>query len=199
MKKRLLTIAAIGVAVCCLGACKPASSGTAADEYDGLNAMLNADYSQIVLTVTNTYDEDTSLQSKYTINYYDDYILVKYTVEQFTEISIDSPSTEMKSIIDGEAIIMGELVTVLFGDDAGITDDIAKLTLSFDESYFKNIYLTNDYIEADVKDESGFLGHNINCTNMSMRASFNNVFNRMEITYTSATDSVVEYIFEFKI
>ena len=196
MKKQLIAIASICVSICCFSACVEPEDN---NKYDALNSMLNAKYSQIEITVTDTFDEETSLESKYTINYYDDYILVKYTVEQFTEISIDSPSTEMKSIIDGEAIIMGELVTVLFGDDAGITADIAKLTMSFDESYFKNINLTDDYVEADVKDESGFLGQNINCTNMSMRATFHDVFYRMEISYTSTIGSVVEYVFEFKI
>lgn len=196
MKKQLIAIAAIGVSLCCLSACTKTDKN---NKYDALNEMLEANYFRIELTITDTFDEDTSLESNYYIDYSDSFIFVEYTIEKFAEISLESPSTDIKTTLIGQVIIKDGTIVTVIGDDAGITAEIANITLSFDESYFKNIYLTDDYIEADVKDESGFLGHNINCTNMSMRASFNNVFSRMEITYTSTIGSVVEYVFEFKI
>ena len=198
MKKRLLTIAAIGVAVCCLGACKPASSGTAADEYDDLNAMLNADYSQIVLTVTNTYDEDTSLKSEYTITYSETQITVEYSVERFVDISLDNPSKEIKTTLSGVAVIINDDIS-FNGDEVDITAEIAKPGLTFKKDYFKNAQLTGNYLIADVKNASAFLGSQLNCSDMKVNAIFLDMFYEIQISYISESGNKVEIEYLFNI
>ena len=198
MKKRFLAFAAIGVAVCCLCACAKKTDNGDNAEYDALNAMLKADYSQIALTVTNTYDEDTSLKSEYTITYSDTQITVEYSVERFVEISLDKPSTEVKTTLTGVAVIVDGNVSFT-GDDVGITADIAHPRLTFKKDYFKNAELTGNYLIADVKNASAFLGSQINCTDMKVTAIFLDMFNDIKISYISESGNKVEYVYKFNI
>lgn len=198
MKKQFLAFAAIGVAVCCFGACAKNTDNGGNDEYDALNTMLKADYSQIALTVTNTYDEDTSLKSEYTITYSDTQITVKYSVEKFVEISLDNPSAEVKTTLTGVAIIKDGDITFT-GDDAGITADIAYPGLTFKKSYFKNAQYADMYLIADVTNASAFLGSQLKCTDMKVKAIFLDVFHEIQISYVSEIGSKVEYAYTFNI
>lgn len=195
MKKQLIMIATIGVAVCCLGACKKASNG---NEYDALNSMLDANYSNIELTVTDTIDENLALTSLYTISYAQSEITVKYSVEKLTEISLDNPTSGIKTTLIGEAVIKDGSVTIN-GDDAGITADIAEMKLTFKSDYFTNTQLTGNYLKADVKNVSAFLGSQISCTEMKVNATFLEVFYDIQITYTAESGSKVEYKYVFNI
>lgn len=199
MKKRLLTIAAIGVAVCCLGACKPADAGTAADEYDDLNAMLLADYSQIVLTVTNTFDEDTSLKSEYTITYSETRITVEYSVEKFNEIDLGNPSTQLKTTLTGTVFIVNGLVVSANETDVSISASIAQVGFTFKKNYFDNDVLSDGSFQADVKNVDSFIGSHINCSNMKIVATFDEVFSGITVTYISEGGNKVEIDYNFYI
>ena len=69
MKKIFAVMAAFVAAVCCLGGC---NKNNGFDEYAMLNDMLNVNYSQFVLNITDTFDDDTSLNSSYSINVSED-------------------------------------------------------------------------------------------------------------------------------
>lgn len=198
MKKQLMILATVGIAVCCLGACKKTDNGDESGEWGALNAMLGMNYSQMELTVTDTIDEDTALESKYSITYSDTQITVKYSVEKFVELSIDNPSAETKTTLTGVAVIINGFVSVA-GDDVGITADIAHPKLTFKESYFTNVELTGNYLFADVKNVSGFLGSKLNCSDMKVKATFLDVFYEIQIAYISESGSTVEYSYEFHI
>ena len=197
MKKGLLTIASICVAACCLGGCSTPDKNPV-DEYDFLNKMLDLNYSQLEITVTETIDESTSLNSEYLITYSESVIKVEYSVEKFVEISLDDPATESKTTLTGTAIIVDGFLSVI-GSDVGITKDIAKVSLNFKKKYFENDLLNSSDFEADVKDVKGFLGSKITCSDMKVTANFSGAFSQIDITYISNLGNAVEYKYNFKI
>lgn len=196
MKKRILTLVAVATAACCLSAC---TDGSAADEYAKLNEMLNANYSQVVLTVTDAFDEDTSLKSEYVIKYSESSVTVNYTVEKFAESSLDNPSTDLKLTLIGEAVINDGVVVPVSGDDINLTPDIARTGFTFKGEYFENAELAGIYFTADVKNASAFLGSQLTCTGMKVEATFLEVFYDINVTYTSASGSRVEFNYVFTI
>lgn len=194
MKKQLFTVAAIGVAVCCLGACKKSQADNS--EWAALNAMLDYNYSQIEISVTDTFDEYTSLKSEYVIDYSDSQITVTYSVEKFVEISLGNPVSNEKTTFTGKAFINGGSIA-LIGDDIDITADIADIGLTFKKSYFRNVNLTGNYLNADVENVSKFIGSKLVCSNMKVEAFFLEVFDNIKINYVSAIGSSVEIYIDF--
>ena len=196
-------LAAVCAAACCLSACDNSgnqpSGGSASDGYDTLNAMLSANYSQITLTVTDTFDERTSLKSEYAINYSDSGITVNYTVEQFAEMDLNNPSADIKVTLSGEAKIEDGVVTVVSGDDVNLSASIARVGLVFKKEYFNNAVLSNVLFRADVTNPSAFLGSESACGDMKVESTFGQLFNYIHITYNSAEANKVDvkYIFTY--
>ena len=160
--------------------------------------MLDASYSKIVLTVTNTFDESASLVSEYTIAHADGAVKVQYSVERFAEIGdpLTAPLLGEKETLTGEAVIRDGALTFT-GDDVGLTPDFADTRLTFAEQVFDRIALTETSLKADVVKPGAFLGSQITCTNMHVEAAFGEVFSKIDITYTAADGSTVEYLFLF--
>lgn len=202
MKKQILMLAAVCAATCCLAACnKPGGQPSGSNEYDTLNAMLTKDYSQIVLNVTNTFDENTWLTSEYTMKYFGDGVIVEYAVEEFTNVdsSLDNPSTELKTTLKGEAqIVDGEVVSVS-GADISFPASIVQIGLDFQKEYFKNSVLSGVMFQASVTDVSAFFGSQIICTDMKVSATFSEFFDYIRITYKSESNYNVEYKYIFTI
>ena len=194
MKKQYLSLAIIGIAACCLGACKKTNNS----EFDSLNKMLEVSYSQLQITVTDTFDENTYLKSEYAVTYSADTATVNYSVEQFVEISLDSPaSTGVKTTLTGVAVVQYDTVSVT-GDEVDLDFyAIAYPKLTFKKDYFKNIRLTDVYLIADVKSPSDFLGSQIDCSNMTIRTLFSDAFENIQINYTSSKGNQVKYTYIF--
>lgn len=197
MKKRLLTIASICVAACCLGACNTLDKNTT-DEYDFLNNMLDLNYLQLEISISETIDENTSLHSVYVISYSESVIKVEYSVEKFNEIGLDNPSTELKTTFNGMAVIVNGIVSVV-GDDVDISANIARVGFTFKKGYFENDVLSDGNFKADVKKVDSFIGSHIVCRDMKVAATYGDAFSNINITYTSETGSEVNFIYEFKI
>lgn len=192
MKKSILMIAAAGAAACVLGACS-SSCGSGSSEYEQLNSMLAENYSEITLTVTDTFDDDLSLKSEYVFKYSESKITVEYSVERLAELSLDS-SVGLKTTIEGTAVIKDGKVTG--GEDVGITAEMASPKFTFKEENFENITLTGVYFKADVKNVGSFLGLALNCTDMKVYAEFLEVFYSIDISYTQ-NGNKVEYNYVF--
>ena len=202
MKKLFLLIVTIFASVCCLTACgktknnevnSPATDNTVT-EYDRLNSMLKESYSNITVTVKNTFTEEgITLESVYSVNYSESEITVEYSIERFSEPSLENPASGVKIKIEGTAVIKDGKISE---NEAGITASIAEVPLTFKEEYFKNIDLTGVYIDADVKDVSGFLGTELTCTDMHVNAVFVSYFHDITVTY-STVGHEIEYYYSF--
>lgn len=196
MKKYLAMLALACTAVVCLAACGGNDDGI---DYDAFNTMLHADYSQIVLTVTDTFDEDTALQSQYTIEYTESGATVRYTVEKFAEASLDNPSASVKTTYTGRVVVEGGKITSTTGDDIGLSPNIAETGLVFKKGYFSKFWVIENSVIADVKFAAAFMGTALSCTDMKLEATFDEVFSYIRITYTSAIGSSVVYRYDFTV
>lgn len=190
----LITTVCVAAAVCAGCTTKGADN----TEYDKLNAKLQADYSQIVLNVTNEIDEDTTLSGEYTMNFSDDGVTVTYRVETLPELSLDTTAGE-KLTLTGEAKITGKTVTYVSGDEAPLDALTAGKGLNFKSEYFKNADLTDTHLIADVVNPGGFMGSQLKCTGMKVNASFVSVFSEISVTYTGQGGNRVEYLYTFSV
>lgn len=195
MKKQLMSFAVIGISACILGGCTKKDPVN----YDLLNEMVNAHYSQIELSVVDTFDEDTSLESTYTIIYGESSVTVNYSVELFAELSVGGNYTDMKEVKTGSAKFKDGMVVSIVGDNIGLTADVAQLNLSFAKSYFTNFLITDNYLSCDVKNVKAFLGKQIACTDMQVTAVFFELFSSIKISYKSSSGSSVEYTYNFTV
>lgn len=195
MKKIILLISA-AIAACALSACEfSCAKDSKGYSYEQLNSMLNANYSQIVISVNNTFtDENITLESEYKVKYTQSEITVDYKVERFSSISLDSPASDVKTVYEGRAVIVGNVISG--GEEVGLTKDIAQLNLTFNEDYFRNISFDKTSISADVTNPGAFLGTSLSCTDMHVEGKFNGVFESITITYKqSANEIEYRYIF----
>ena len=191
MKKSVLLISAICAFACALSACGKKE----VNAYDKLNSMLDASYSQITISIDNTYtEEEITLESVYMLIYSQSEITVQYKVERFAEFTLENPTTDVKTTYQGTAVIVGGIISG--GSEVGLTADIADLSLEFKEAYFENITLDSGSLTADVKDVSAFLGTELVCTGMKVEAKFSDVLESITVTYSQSGHEVVySYIF----
>lgn len=193
--KKLICTVAVGCAAALLAAC----GETQPDRYGELNRMMNAEYARVVLTVTETFDEGTSLTAEYIITDAEEGKKIEYSIEQLSAFGdlLDDPS-DFKTVLTGEAIVKGGTVVSVTGDEAGLPAVLGS-GLTFREEYFSNISLTEESIEADVTDTKGFFGETTNCNDMKLSAGFGTEFRFIQIVYTSAGGSEVEYYYRFEV
>lgn len=198
MKKSILILAAC-LAALSLSACSGNGGPSASAQYNSLNEMLKADYSEIDITVSDTFDTDIFLKSEYKINFSADETTVSYTVEKFLPAgdTLDGPIDLDKTVLKGEAVIKDGVIVSVDGDDVNLSADIAVTGMSFKPGYFKNAEITGMTLRADVKDPSGFLGYELTCSGMRIEADFLDAFYFIDITYTSEIGSQVEYRYDF--
>ncbi len=195
MKKIIFILAAVCATVCCLGACSVNDS----DSYDSLDEMMKMHYSGIDVSVTNTFDENTSLLSEYKISYSGESITVTYAVEKFSALDPDGPLSGFKTTMRGEAVIENGVIVSVGGDEVDLPVTVTSPGFRFKKDYFSNEKLTGVSFTADVKERctSGFFGATLPCSNMKVKATFIEGFRDIRITYTSASGSEVKYKYTF--
>ncbi len=195
MKKIIFAISAVCAAACltaCGGGDKPAY-----DHYKAMDEMFNASYSKITVSVTNTFDVDTQLISSYEMLYSGDEITVKYSIERFTGISIDTGNME-KTVTDGTAKIKNGAVV---SDSAGMLEVVPDTKFSFKAEYFSNVNedIIDMYLQADVVNPSGFMGTDIKCSDMKVNAEYFTEFKKMEINYKGESGNSVKINYNFTV
>lgn len=192
--KKIIPAVVALCAVAMLGGCKK----TEETEYDKLNAMLGLNYSKIVLTVTDTFDEDTVLVSEYTMKFSGSVTAVSYTVEKFAELSLDATASA-KTTLTGEAKIADGKVFFGQGDEVDLSAITEGTGLDFQERYLTNTELTDSSFKADVTNPSGFMGSTVICTGMKVKTIFFDAFHSIQINYTAANGNSVEYLYKFSV
>lgn len=202
MRKTVFAIAAACAAACCFGACNSSCNDDkpSFNQYDELNSMINKSYSKIELTVTDTFDGDTSLVSEYTMQYSEGGVTVSYSVERFSSLSLGGDDW-LITVYTGEAVIKDGSVVSVTGDDIGITADITKTGFTFKQEYFANVNesILGIRLEADVVNPGGFTGTDMTCTDMKVKADYFDAFTEMQIAYTAENGGKVEYAYVFTV
>ncbi len=201
MKKWFIMLPAVCAALFAFAAC-------GGNTLDPLNAMLDLDYSQIVLTVKNTFaedlpstdfDEEMSLTSVYEITYAGDAANVHYVVERFAKIDgmVVDESLAVPETYEGEALFEKGVLVSKTDDGVSIPDNISGIGFDFQDKYFKNVQLEDMYFIADVSDPGAFMGSRINCTDMKVKAIFLDSFYNIIISYTSNEGTAVDITYDF--
>lgn len=199
MKKSVFLLAAVCAAACLTG-CGTESERARDDRYEHLNEMLRAEYSRIVLTVTDTFDGGTFLKSEYVLSYSDGGVTVEYTAERFAVIGdLGEPLPEAKTTLSGRAVVKDGVIVSAEGDDVGLSADIAKTGFTFKEEYFENAEFGDVFFAADVKDADAFFGTRISGSGMKAEATFFDVFSELSVTYLSAGGYDVEFRYVFSL
>ena len=193
-KKLILAIAAISAAAC-FGACGKNNGGF--NHYDEINKMFNMDYSQIAVTVTDTFDSSTKLVSEYTMTYSGSEITVEYNVERVTGISIDTGAVQTEKHTGTAVIRNGAVIS----DDGGMIDTVPSANFKFKADYFTNVVevMIDIQLDADVKNPSAFMGTQMTCTDMHVVANYFDSIRDMQITYTAESGNTVNISYVFTV
>lgn len=189
MKKSFVFVVILCLLVC-LAACTPQQGS------EQLNEKLEANYSQISLSVTTKYLGET-LTSTVTTATEGDVSTVTYSIQQFATFNEGIP----KSLIvtkQGTLTVEKGVITSMDGDEADIdVSGVSAGNLSFDDNYFKNANLTATQFTAEVSAPAAFLGTAVQCSDMKVSATFDKTFVKtIVITYT-ADGAEVTYNYQF--
>lgn len=196
----------IGSLLCCTACGQPEQP----PQEDGLAAveqLFRLDYSDVLLTVTDTFGEGLSLSAEYRLFPTEGGFTATYRVERFIDLSkeekggdslrSDDPLRPVKRVISGSVAVQEGNVALIEGEEAGLPAALLGTGLSFREQFFENAELTGVFFRADVKDPSGFLGTPSAASGMKVEVAFLEVLLSLEITYTSEAGSAVVYEYEF--
>lgn len=181
-----------------LSGCKSCGDDESVSAYDKIQNILAKNYSQIVLTVTDTFDEETSLASTYTLNYGENDVTVEYSVEQFTSLSLDAANPQFKTVKTGSVVIKDGVVVKQSGDSTVFSYDLVSAGgLNFKEEYFSSVIINDVSFKADIINPSGFFGTTVACSNAKINSIYADFMAEMVVTYTSASGHSVEYEYKF--
>lgn len=197
MKRKMMLTALCALLACALSGCAFAGGRKPKDGYEALNEMLSSDYSKIVLTVTDTFADESVLTSVYEFTYPSSgNTAVRYTVEKFAPVGLDGADGQ-KITLTGVAIVQADgTLFAASGDDIGLPATFSTRGMTFEEENFDRPALTEGFFEADVKDAEAFLGTEFDCTGMRVTASFSDRFDYLKITCT-AGGNTVSYRYDF--
>lgn len=163
-----------------------------------LNDKLSEYYSGWTVKVT-TVKNDVSLANEFAVTRLGEGYSVDYTVEKLNELSIEAP-TEFKTTLKGTATVKDGKVTLAEGDAIDIDlSETTKIGLKFDNSYFTDISFTTTMFKANVASPKDFFGSDINCSTMTVTASFNETtFSYIIVSYTANDGAKVNCRYDFK-
>lgn len=197
MRVKFFAAALLCAGVCLCTACEPKPS----DGYEALNEMLRARYSEVVITVTDTFAEGIFLKNEFEI-VLSEPVSVHYRMERFAELGglggEELPAGGTKTLTEGDAVYRGG---ALLSDSGGMLPGaLPSGGMEFREEYFSDADLTGIYLKADVKDAGAFLGDpSLKCEDMKVSATFLEVFYDITVTFTSESGVKVEYRYDFRL
>lgn len=163
---------------------------------EGLNSKLAYEYSSWDIKVI-TVKSGVSLKNEFNVSKDGADYNIEYRLEKLSELSIDNPSADFKSVSSGEAKVQNGKVYV---DDAqtGIAfENLTNIGLKFDTSYFADTKLTSSMFSANVISTKEFCGIE-NASNMSVMASLEEKsFTYILISYTAQDGASVSIRYDF--
>ncbi len=194
--KRIISVLAV---LCLLVLVFCACDGLGDSTIGALNDKLSEYYSGWTVNVT-TLKNNVSLTNEFEISRVGEGYEIDYTVEKLNELSIDALS-EFKTTIEGKALVKEGKLTITEGDAVDVDlSGMTEIGLKFDGAYFTDISITTSMFKAKVTSPKEFLGNDIECSDMTVTASFKDAtFNYITISYTSTDGAKVTYRYEFKV
>ena len=193
MKKVLGLICVIVLCLLCLSACGEIDLDKTA--CDVLNTLVTKETDNLSLTVKTTTAED-SLNSSYNVTKSNDTYTVTYSYEKlngYEEVDgVIVPPAEYKSTVQGSMKVKDGIIIEQDGTSVNITLETLSVSgLSFNKSFFTNISNQDGAFKADVVDIEGFIGTDVNTSNMKVEVRYSvNKISSIKITYSTTTADV---------
>lgn len=171
---------------------------TADKNINALNDKLAANYTGWTIKVT-TIKSDVTLTNQFVVTKRDADFKVEYTLEELTEISIDKPTADFKTVISGTAIVKNGQVVSIDGDDVVLpVENLDTIGLKFSNSCLSDVALTSTALVANVSSPKDFIGKDIETTDMKVSAVFtDSAFEYISISYTAQDGASVTIRYTF--
>lgn len=165
---------------------------------EGLNSKLTYAYSGWTIKVI-TVKSGVSLKNEFNVSKTGTDYNIEYRLEKLSELSIDNPTADFKTVSSGEAKVQNGKVYV-DDDTTGIAfENLTNIGLKFDTAYFAeaDAKLTSSVFSANVTSPKEFCGIE-NASNMSVMASLEEKsFNYILISYTAQDGASVSVRYDF--
>lgn len=165
---------------------------------EGLNSKLAYAYSGWNIKVI-TVKSGVSLKNEFNVSKNGADYNIEYRLEKLSELSIDNPTADFKTVSSGEAKVQNGKVYV-DDDTTGIAfENLTNIGLKFDTAYFAetDAKLTSSVFSANVTSPKEFCGIE-NASDMSVMASLEEkTFNYILISYTAQDGASVSVRYEF--
>lgn len=165
---------------------------------EGLNSKLAYAYSGWNIKVI-TVKSGVSLKNEFNVSKNGADYNIEYRLEKLSELSIDNPTADFKTVSSGEAKVQNGKVYV-DDDTTGIAfENLTNIGLKFDTAYFAetDAKLTSSVFSANVTSPKEFCGIE-NASDMSVMASLEEKsFNYILISYTAQDGASVSVRYEF--
>lgn len=165
---------------------------------EGLNSKLAYAYSGWTIKVI-TVKSGVSLKNEFNVSKNGADYNIEYRLEKLSELSIDNPTADFKTVSSGEAKVQNGKVYV-DDDTTGIAfENLTNIGLKFDTAYFAeaDTKLTSSVFSANVTSPKEFCGIE-NASDMSVMASLEEkTFNYILISYTAQDGASVSVRYEF--
>lgn len=165
---------------------------------EGLNSKLAYAYSGWNIKVI-TVKSGVSLKNEFNVSKNGADYNIEYRLEKLSELSIDNPTADFKTVSSGEAKVQNGKVYV-DDDTTGIAfENLTNIGLKFDTAYFAeaDAKLTSSVFSANVTSPKEFCDIE-NASNMSVMASLEEKsFNYILISYTAQDGASVSVRYEF--
>lgn len=173
-------------------------------QFDKLNKLLNANYSQMNLTVTVTQDSN-EFTSVFDVEYgADDSSTIQFTIRRLATFSNDGtlPDNFIETF-EGSATVKNGQVTNVSGD---LPDDVtlARFTgigIKFNQNYFSKVKPTDNTMTVNVSNPKAFMGQTgFVCKPDTMVVSVrwhNDGIEYVRIQYTATNGSKVVMMYTF--
>lgn len=165
---------------------------------EGLNSKLAYAYSGWTIKVI-TVKSGVSLKNEFNVSKNGADYNIEYRLEKLSELSIDNPTADFKTVSSGEAKVQNGKVYV-DDDTTGIAfENLTNIGLKFDTAYFAeaDTKLTSSVFSANVTYPKEFCGIE-NASDMSVMASLEEkTFNYILISYTAQDGASVSVRYEF--
>lgn len=165
---------------------------------EGLNSKLAYAYSGWTIKVI-TVKSGVSLKNEFNVSKNGADYNIEYRLEKLSELSIDNPTADFKTVSSGEAKVQNGKVYV-DDDTTGIAfENLTNIGLKFDTAYFAeaDTKLTSSVFSANVTSPKEFCGIE-NASDMSVMASLEEKsFNYILISYTAQDGASVSVRYEF--
>lgn len=179
-------------------ACAPLGGKKQEKEFASLAAMSEAEYSEILLTVTTSFAGDFSLVSNYTASREGGNLKVVYEVERFAEIGDwESVPQTAKQTVKGEAVLQDGKFVTLSGEQTALSETFLEGKYSFRAEYFENAAFEEDTFRGDVTDAAGFFGDERKVSDVKVEASYGARFTEMNVLFKEESGNNVQYRYRF--